>query len=217
MKNSKYYDSKYYSWQKKIGEFGGWANSFKFKEYIHESDSVLDFGCGGGFLLNTIKCKKKIGIETNKACVKTIKKFEIIHFYNIDSALNKIGENSIDKIISNHALEHVENPLIELEKLRRLLKEDGEIIFVVPCESIIYKYRQNDINNHLYSWCPQSLANLFKAAGFNVEFSKAYMHKWPPYYQVISQLGWPIFNLICRIYSRINWRDFQIKIKASKF
>ena len=61
-----YYDNKYFDdYQKKIGEFGGKANLFKFKKFINHDSKVLDFGCGGGFLLNNINCSYKAGIEIN--------------------------------------------------------------------------------------------------------------------------------------------------------
>lgn len=47
MENSNY-DKKYFDWQKTIGEFGGKANLFKFEDNIKNTDTVLDFGCGGG-------------------------------------------------------------------------------------------------------------------------------------------------------------------------
>ena len=59
---SAHYNKDYFDWQKNIGAFGGWANSYKFKNTIKKCDVVLDFGCGGGFLLSNLVCKKKIGI-----------------------------------------------------------------------------------------------------------------------------------------------------------
>jgi len=56
---STHYDKKYFDWQVSIGEFDGWANLCKFIKYISHDSEVLDFGCGGGFLLKNIKCKKK--------------------------------------------------------------------------------------------------------------------------------------------------------------
>lgn len=46
-----HYNEDYFNWQKNIGLFGGWANSTKFEQYITKEDDVLDFGCGGGYLL----------------------------------------------------------------------------------------------------------------------------------------------------------------------
>ena len=66
MKAKNYYGNEYFNnYQREIGEFGGKANIFKFKKYISRNHSVLDFGCGGGFLLNNLDCKDKIGIEIN--------------------------------------------------------------------------------------------------------------------------------------------------------
>jgi 2-polyprenyl-3-methyl-5-hydroxy-6-metoxy-1,4-benzoquinol methylase len=63
--SSKHYNHKYFSWQKSIGEFGGWANLPKFMDYIKPEYNIIDFGCGGGYLLKNIECKHKIGIEVN--------------------------------------------------------------------------------------------------------------------------------------------------------
>lgn len=74
MEISKHYDHDYFKWQKSLGEFGGWANLSKFSEFIKETDSVLDFGCGGGFLLKNLNCKKKFGIEINIPALENAKK-----------------------------------------------------------------------------------------------------------------------------------------------
>jgi hypothetical protein len=46
--------------------------------------------------------------------------------------------------------------------------------------------------------------------------SKAYHHKWPPYYSYIARLGWPIFHFACKIYARIERKWFQVEILAKK-
>ena len=213
---SKHYDQAYFDWQKNIGAFGGWANSYKFKESIKDNDLVLDFGCGGGFLLRNLKCGMKVGIEPNSAAALEVKSQGIKHFSNPAAATRGMGLNCVDVIISNHALEHTLNPLDELKALSSLLKKDGVIHFFVPCDSISYIYNPNDINYHLYSWSPQNLGNLFHEAGFDVLYSRPYIHKWPPYYQYFAKLGWPFFNFICKIYARIERSWWQVEIKAIK-
>ena len=74
MKTENYYNEDYFNdYQKKIGEFGGKANLFKFEEHIKNTDNVLDFGCGGGFLLSNLDCKYKAGIEINSIARKYCK------------------------------------------------------------------------------------------------------------------------------------------------
>jgi len=213
---SGFYDADYFTWQKNIGVFGGWANAHKFANSIEKTDTVIDFGCGGGFLLKNLNCKDVIGIEPNASAQEVVKKFGIKCFSSPNDALDNLGEEIADVIISTNALEHTLNPLQELIALRRLLKSGGTIHFIVPCDSIHYQYNPKDKNYHLFSWSPQNLGNLFCEAGYQIEYSKSYIHKWPPFYQQIARLGWPIFNLACLIYGRIERSWFQVELRAKK-
>jgi len=213
MDHSDHYSEDYFRWQQRIGEFGGWANIDKFSAFIQEDYSIIDFGSGGGFLLNQIKCREKIGIEINEPAIRVAEKSGI-HTVN---SLDQIRDEWADLIISNHALEHTLNPLSILSGLHTKLKPGGKIIFVVPCESIRYRYKEEDINHHLFSWSPMSLGNLFSEAGFRIIESKALIHKWPPFHYTIARIfGRRIFNLICRIYGRISRRWFQVRVIAEK-
>jgi len=207
-----HYDEKYFDWQKSLGEFGGWANKTKYTEYVSEEDIVLDFGCGGGFLLKNIECKGKIGVELNPSAAETARKNGIEVYCKTD----EISDESIDIIISNNALEHTHHPLDELKKLYTKLKPGGKIVFVVPCENISYGYKPNDINQHLYSWSPMCIGNLFTLAGFKVIKSVPYIHKWPPRYKRIAKFGKNIFDIACRLYGRYERTWFQVHIVAEK-
>ncbi|MFA8441939.1 class I SAM-dependent methyltransferase [Yoonia sp.] len=214
---NQHYDSDYFEWQKNIGIFGGKANSFKFKRSISSEDAVIDFGCGGGFLLANLDCANRMGIEVNDYAHQQITD-NGVSAYNSPQAVSDIqGEECADVIISNHALEHTLNPLLELKSLYPLLKKGGKIHFVVPCDSISYSWKPKDINFHLYSWSPMNLGNLFTEAGFQVVEVKPYIHKWPPFYRKIQKIfGWTIFNVLCRFWGRIERSWYQVEIVAMK-
>jgi len=215
-KYSEHYDEEYFNWQKRVGIFGAHANKFKFTKSVNKYFVVLDFGCGGGYLLNELDCQKKIGIEPNPIARREAAKNGIEVYKDTEDCLMNY-KNKVDLIISNHALEHTFTPLTELKKLRDLLKDGGKIHFVVPCEHVSYKYKpEKDKNNHLYSWSPMNLGNLFNEAGFNVIYSKALIHKWPRYYRWFAKLGWPFFHLICRIYGHLARNWFQVEILGEK-
>ena len=108
---SAHYGEDYFDWQKEWGELAGWAASFKFKESISKDDAVIDFGCGGGFLLDGLECNRKIGIEPNPSAARSVESFGIQHFHSPTHALELLGEGIADVIISNNALEHTLNPL----------------------------------------------------------------------------------------------------------
>ena len=176
------YGQEYWDYQSKIGKIGGTLNLFKFEQYIEEKDTVLDFGCGGGFLLEKINCAKKIGFEISPQARERAKTVGLEVTDNWDT----IDDNSIDKIISNHALEHVLNPVEVLQQLHKKAKSQGTLVIVVPCEQAgqdEFVYKPNDQNQHVYTWCPQSLANLFKANNFSVLSCDILQHTWTPDWQ----------------------------------
>jgi SAM-dependent methyltransferase len=210
---SKHYDQGYFDWQATVGEFGGWANLSKFERYVRETDTVLDFGCGGGFLLKQLKCRRKLGIEPAEAAATAARAQGIEVF----ARAAELPDNSVDLVISNNALEHTFGPLDELKALFPKLRPGGKIVFVVPCESIRWAYAPKDINYHLYSWSPMCAGNLFTEAGFQVIESKAYIHKWPPLHRQIARWGgrWA-FELACRIYGRLARTWFQVRVVAEK-
>lgn len=210
---SEAYGKTYFDWQSQVGIFGARANQFKFVKFIKVTDSVLDFGCGGGYLLEQISCAEKYGIEPNP---EAREKIPFTSFSSSRQAMKEIPSNAIDRIISNHALEHVVDPLSELKVLFELLKPSGTIHFVVPCESYKFKFSKNDINHHLFSFSPQNLGNLFQLAGFDVMKVEPIFHKWPPRYQLISKLGMPTFHLISRIWGYLNRSMVQVRITARK-
>lgn len=206
------YDAQYFEWQKTIGEFGGIANLFKFESHIGPADAVLDFGCGGGYLLKNLNCARRIGLEVNPTAAQRARENGI----ECHATLDTIADSSIDVVISNHALEHVPSPFQALSDLKAKLIPNGRLVIVVPCEATITPYDYSDINNHLYTWNPQLLGNLARAAGFTVEEVNPIFHKWPPrFLEIQKKLGWKLFNLVARLYGRHKRLDFQVKLVAT--
>jgi SAM-dependent methyltransferase len=210
---SKHYNKKYFDYQQNIGKFSGLANRIKFEELVLKNQAVLDFGCGGGYLLNSFKNIKKYGVEINKyARTIAINKNNLICF----KSSSKLPSNFFDLIISDNALEHTENPLLELKQLYRSLKKNGKICLVVPLDNINFKYDENDINLHLYSFSPMNIGNLLKAANFDVIMTEPYIHKWIPYWYKLSQLlekkfFLNLFHFFCRIWGKVDTSWYQVR------
>ena len=207
-----HYDEAYWEFQKEIGKLGGLLNKFKFNYVVKPDLAVLDFGCGGGFLLSNYTCAKKVGVELNPHARKTAAEFGI----ETHASLQSVPSDYVDVIISNHAMEHVENPLEILKQMRRVLKVGGTLVIVVPCEQpteTAFHYKENDINNHLFTWCPMALGNLAKAAGFQVSECVNFQHQWIPTYK--TDYMNPDFDKRCMEHAKKNGNQ-QVRLRAMK-
>lgn len=209
MSGDTHYDEDYFKWQKEVGRFGGRANLFKFGPYIQDGQDVLDFGCGGGYLLKNIDTHgDKIGIEINPAARETALKNGVTCLDDI----RKVDEDRVDVLITNHALEHVDDPMRYIYEFKRVVRDKGKIVIVVPHE-ISRKVEKDDINQHLYTWSPQNLYNLLRVCGIDVIECKRLCHAWIPGYRKVQQIvGWKMFHRLCVLNSLIRKRYQTIAV-----
>ena len=203
---SLHYDQNYFNLQKKTGIENATNIRGIFQPYILSNDVVLDFGCGGGFLLSALKCRIKKGFDVNKIALESA----LNNGIEVYTDLEDIVDNSIDVIISNNALEHINNPYEVLCKLKLKLKDRGKIIFRVPHETIGWDYKKNNFDYHLFTWSPMSIGNLFNECGYNVLEVKKEKKIKPPLNKILR-----FFPLLQFFISKI-YRLFRILLEELK-
>jgi hypothetical protein len=86
----------------------------------------------------------------------------------------------------------------------------------VPHESNGNKWKPGSVDNHLYTWNPMTLGNLFANAGYEVADVGPFYQTWPPYYTTIAKGGRAVFNLASRIYGTLDRRYSQVRIVARR-
>ena len=208
-----HYDDEYFKWQKQHGIFGAVANQVKFRGYLNgQYKKVLDFGCGGGYLLAQSKSNiEKFGVEINEVAREEAHRNGISCF----KSSYELPSDYFDLAISDNALEHTENPLGELKEIHRSIKPGGTIVIVVPFDR--FSFDPRDHNKHLFSWSPMNLGNALVAAGFDVIESREFRHKWVPYQEKFTRLfGWKAFHLACRAWASIDRSWSQSRAIAIK-
>lgn len=198
------YSSKYWEFQRRIG--GSNVHSIiqkhRFQKFIKKTDTVLDFGCGGGYTLKEIDCKIKFGIEINPYATEKARSNGI----NVRKRIEELESDFFDIIISNSALEHVANPMEILMECFRVLKKDGMIIFSVPHEELSNLYSPGDINQHLFTWSPMNIGNLFRYCGFQILEVKVIKLKQPPFQTlIIKYFGLSGYMFIGKMYRAIRY------------
>ncbi|MEO4000083.1 class I SAM-dependent methyltransferase [Mesorhizobium sp. CAU 1732] len=179
-----HYDTSYLDLTKDAARVSAEIDLFKFENEIKPTDRVVDFGCGGGFILGALNAREKIGVEINPASVALARSKGL----TIVGGLGDVEDDWADVIISHHALEHVDDPLGVIKAMRSKLRPGGKVVIVTPNESFKMRYRSDDRNYHLFTWSPSNLGNLLKRGGFARIEAQPVHHRWPPYWWMFNRV-----------------------------
>lgn len=206
----------YFQRQNATGILASRYNQFIFEPYISERDDVLDFGCGGGHLLQVLNPGTKTGVEINPAARARAAQLGISVF----SSLEELGSKTFSRIVTSHALEHVPSPYEVLAQMRRFLRPDGLLLWLSPMDDWRARHQRswtaNDADMHLYTWTPLLIGNLLSAAGYVPHSVSVLSHACPP--AIVSERLWKIspslFHSIARICAIVR-KQRQIFVVAS--
>jgi 2-polyprenyl-3-methyl-5-hydroxy-6-metoxy-1,4-benzoquinol methylase len=142
--------------------------------------SVLEIGCGAGGILDYFKKKGNMifGVDLGSAYVS----------YGQQKGLDlKVGTlHSVPSdfypniVIYSHVLEHLLDPLGELIRVRKIIKEKGLLYIEVPgVKSLLYNSCPDFLsylqNAHISHFTLASLSNLLRAAGFEIIYGTEYI------------------------------------------
>jgi len=138
-------------------------------------ESVLDIGCGAGFLLDEFGKYFRIstGIEpsTNLALYAKDKfNLEIYNKYLKEGLFHSLY-NKFDVIILSHVIEHVNNPKVFLELVGKFLKKNG-ILYVGLSKLEGNKYTFLTPPEHLFVFSKKSLHIVINRLGWGAKIVK---------------------------------------------
>ena len=156
-------------------------------KYFNKSNGkILDIGCGAGDFLQYMKENhwNINGVDTsNKARKIANKKLNIKVMDPKDWINNK---EKYDVITCWHSLEHVHEPWVYLDKIKKSLTQDGFLIVALPnyqsTDAKIYKefWAAYDTPRHLYHFTIKSMNKTIKPHGLNIE--SIYRMNFDPFY-----------------------------------
>jgi SAM-dependent methyltransferase len=204
----------YFAWQRQGGLFAARINAHKFADHIRPEHTVLDFGCGGGFLLKTLTCARRIGVEINPVARRQAVELGVECYGQICEVPHGIA----DVIVSDHALEHVPFPIGALRELKGKLRPNGVLALVVPIDNWRRQRRYNpaDRNHHLHTWTPQLMGNTLVEAGFEVLSVRARTFAWPGNWTVAAygRLPFWLFSWVCYLYGSFTGMGGEVLVVA---
>jgi 2-polyprenyl-3-methyl-5-hydroxy-6-metoxy-1,4-benzoquinol methylase len=138
-------------------------------------DRVLDAGCGLGNAIELIRKRAKfvVGIDCCMTCVEIATdrfrddpKIKIVAG-DIQSDAAGLGRESFDTVLCLDVLEHIEDDLQQLRRLRDLVSPGGHLIIKVPAGP--WLYGSIDVaSGHFRRYTLQSLRSAAQEAGWEV-------------------------------------------------
>ena len=166
--NSKYkYEESYHDYthhflleNEKYYQARAMISYMKYFSDIDTSKLILEYGVGLG--QNIAALPNAYGYDISMFALKKCS----------ERGLKVFNKNSprpvFDMVFARHVLEHLENPLEELNNMSKWLKPGGTIRLVVPLEVQKKVPLELSDNNHLFAWTYQTLNNLLVKAGFEI-------------------------------------------------
>jgi len=187
----------------------------RYEEFFHlyrlkENDNILEIGAGAGFALNHIntETQKYFPLDISTYNLKRVREKTKGEIYPISGDVFNLPlpSNSFDFILLSEVLEHLNDPLMALKEIQRLLKKGGSFIVSVPYnETISYQMcihcnKPTPTNAHLHSFDENKLVNLVKSVGLTpVKTSKCLS-------KAANRLH---FNLLTKSLSFQHWKSFD--------
>ncbi|MBX7153400.1 MAG: class I SAM-dependent methyltransferase [Candidatus Kapaibacterium sp.] len=180
-------------------------------QFIPECDTILDVGCATGLNLKVLKemgrCKQTYGIEYVEEVAKQAQQnIDNVLCADVSAADLPYPDKFFDVILCLDVLEHMENPWRAVEKLKRVLKDDGVLIASIPNIAYIpviiklifrrFDYEDSGVmdRTHLRFFTLRSMKQMFQNAGFIVTKVKGtYMLGWKLFLQFLFTFGLGIF------------------------
>ena len=185
-----------------------------FSKYIDKKFKILDFGCGSGELLDLIDCKFKIGVEINKYSQKILKNKNLMFVDKLEKIDKKI---KFDTIFCLSVLDHLDDPLSTLKKIKDRLKKNGKLIVIIRNDSRRQNIKNSIYKNHLYSWSLLSFNNLINNIGIKSIDEGMLRFTLPPRFNFLNKnLKKKTILFLSKIYFYINFRDIRFYFICQK-
>jgi SAM-dependent methyltransferase len=188
----------YYARQAAAGIAGGELQARLLRPLLGDARSVLDFGCGGGFLLDVLRrtIPEVSGVEPNPVARAAC----MTRGLEVHASLADLTGRRFDAVVSNHCLEHVPYPIEALRQMKACLADRGLLVLALPIDDWRSQrnFRRRDLDHHLHTWTPLLIANTLAEAGFAAKRADVLTHAWPRHWQTLARnLPPAVFDLAC--------------------
>jgi SAM-dependent methyltransferase len=149
------------------------------------SGRVIEVGAGNGNLTRFLarRCESLVALEPNQGLCDQLHALALPDVRVVNASLDDFppGEERFDSALMVNVLEHIEEDLKALEKVRELLRPGGRLNLLVPAHPSLYSPLDRRFGHHR-RYTKRRLAEVMAAAGYEVGLAR--------YFNPIGALGW---------------------------
>lgn len=108
------------------------------------ASSILEIGCGVGNVMEHLREVKRFGVDLSFRMVARSRERlrNGIVVLQADGQKLPFSSRAFDGIVCTEVLEHVENPDLVLDEIRRVAKPQGRIVLSIPNEDLINRLKR---------------------------------------------------------------------------
>lgn len=133
--------------------------------------SLIDVGCGEGRLLDLIRKNFDLddisGADFSKEALNLAEK-KGLDVFNADlTDINTFPPKKWDLVICSEVLEHIDDDILALQNLRKLMNENSKLIITVPY-SMKYWSRSDKFAGHVRRYEFEEITNKLEDNGFQI-------------------------------------------------
>ena len=99
---------------------------------VDKIDKVIELGAASDLFLKAVDAKKKVGIDALPVCIEKLKKAGIEGRLALNGEKILAEDNEANVVICFETLEHVQNPILFIKELERIVKINGVIFLSIP-------------------------------------------------------------------------------------
>lgn len=182
-------------WQVLVPEF--------FQQFVSEAGTVLDLGCGYGEFVNTVRAKRKLGMDLNPDSRGRLNP-EVTFLQQDCSRTWSVNPDELDLVFSSNFFEHLPDKQtlgLTLDEAFRCLKRGGRLVAMGPNVKYVGG-RYWDFWDHHLPLTETSLAEGLTIRGFEIERCDG---RFLPY-TIVGGPEYPIWMLAVYLKLKFLWR-----------
>lgn len=172
MSNKNYFDEVANQWDRMRQNF--FSEAVREKAYniaaVKEGELAADIGAGTGFVTEGLLLRglRVIAVDQSYEMLNQMKEkfknFESVDYRQGEAENLPIGNDTVDYVMANMFLHHVEDPLAAIKEMARIIKPGGKLV-ITDMDEHNYQFLKTEHHDRWMGFRRKDVEEWFNAAG----------------------------------------------------